>query len=120
MKSVPLLPNRGREGKSIAGGLKPMALRKTAAIALPTLLAVWLLGYCTLRALSHGENQYNEGWNAYHGLRAARGLPLYAEKFGLTPNNYPPLSFHLTGMLARAGADLVSAGRALSLAGFFA
>jgi hypothetical protein len=94
-------------------------VRRGLAIAMPALLAVWLLGYCTARAFSQGENQYNEGWNAYHGMRAAQGLPLYAEKFGLTPNNYPPLSFHLTGLLSRAGVDIVAAGRALSLLSLF-
>lgn len=83
-------------------------------------LGLILFAYPLLRAFYHIEIDYNEGWNGYLQLRAQQGLPLYS---GYSPwyfNNYPPLSFHIVGLLGRLTGDVVLAGRLLSLAGLAA
>lgn len=44
-----------------------------------------------------------EGWNAYWAAAAAQGQALYPAPSGLVTDNYPPLSFHLIGLLVRSG-----------------
>lgn len=63
---------------------------------------------------------YNEGWNAYHALDAARGAALYGHDGGFFFNNYPPLSFFVVAALARVFGDPIVAGRWLSLGSFVA
>ncbi|MBV9331061.1 MAG: glycosyltransferase family 39 protein [Alphaproteobacteria bacterium] len=59
---------------------------------------------------------YNEGWNAFHASAAATGQPLYPGAASMMINNYPPLSFYLTGYLGELIGDNILAGRLLSLA----
>lgn len=62
----------------------------------------------------------NEGWNAYFAAAAVDGGVLYPPpESGLT-NNYPPLSFYLSGMLGKAVGDAIVAGRIVSLISFAA
>lgn len=60
---------------------------------------------------------YNEGWNAYHALAAMNGGTLYPRAPSLFVNNYPPLSFFITGAVAKSIGDLIITGRLLSLLG---
>jgi hypothetical protein len=59
---------------------------------------------------------YNEGWNAYHAAAAMSGSDsLYPSANSLMPNNYPPLSFYIVGLLGRITGDYVIAGRIVCL-----
>jgi hypothetical protein len=66
-----------------------------------TFLAVFW--FPTRRMLANVEINYNEGWNAYRAAMVAGRIPLYGT---LSQNSgtgaaysYPPLSFHLVGLL---------------------
>ena len=86
-------------------------------VALMTIVLVALLWLPLKRALADVEVNYNEGWNTYRQEMAANGTPLY----GLPPGHltgetgYPPLSFHLVGLLRKVGIDCTAAGRWISL-----
>lgn len=58
---------------------------------------------------------YNEGWNAFHGLHAMGLGPLYPHADQLFTNNYPPLSFYLVGSLGQLMGDGIFAGRLVAL-----
>jgi len=62
---------------------------------------------------------YNEGWNAFHADRAIRGAALYPEITAHITNNYPPLSFYITGSLGSLLGDNILAGRILNLISIF-
>ena len=80
--------------------------------ALAALFLVWPVW----RAFLPLEIWGNEGWNAYHADSAMRGVAgLYPPSDGLVANNYPPLSFYITGWLGRVFGDALYVGRALSL-----
>src|SRR5947209_9124066 len=79
--------------------------------ALAALFLVWPVW----RAFLPTEIWGNEGWNAYHADQAMRGTGLYPPPDGLVANNYPPLSYYLTGLLGRLFGDPLYVGRALSL-----
>ena len=64
------------------------------------------------------SRSYNEGWNAFWADAAARSGSLYVSADSLVSNNYPPLSFHLVGLIGRFTGDNVIAGRLVSLASF--
>ncbi len=94
---------------------------------------VWTIAACVLLAIALGtawplllragatvQFDYDEGWNAFRAAEAAHLLPLYGAPPGLAITNYPPLSFHLIGLLSRLHVDVVLAGRLLSLAGLAA
>ncbi len=79
-----------------------------------TLLA--LLGFPLRRTFANVEVNYNEGWNAYRAAMVASGIPLYGAPphgFG-TGTAYPPLSFHLVGLLGTA-STFTLIGRLVSL-----
>ncbi len=58
---------------------------------------------------------YNEGWNAYHAMAAMRDPALlYPASTSLLTNNYPPLSFVITGALWFVTGDAIIAGRLLA------
>ena len=65
---------------------------------------------------------YNEGWNAYASMRALGlgGGPLYLAPGGLVANNYPPLSFFITGCLGWWFGDMIVAGRVAALVSLLA
>jgi hypothetical protein len=79
--------------------------------ALAALFLVWPVW----RAFFPMEIWGNEGWNAYHADQAMRGTGLYPPPDGLVANNYPPLSYYLTGWLGRLFGDPLYVGRALSI-----
>ncbi len=60
----------------------------------------------------------NEGFNAYQTRTWLETGRMYYPADALIVNNYPPLFFLLTGLLARSGADIVFLGRGLAWAGF--
>lgn len=83
-------------------------------------LALACAAYPLARAFWDIEIDVNEGWNAYHQVRALSGLPLYRLDSPLVANNYPPLSFYLVGMFGEIVGDPVLAGRLASLSGLAA
>ncbi len=83
-------------------------------LMLMTLLALW--AFPIRRTFANVEVNYNEGWNAYRAAMVTSGTPLYgAPPKGLgTITAYPPLSFHLVGLLGSASTFTVI-GRLVSL-----
>ncbi|PSB49277.1 hypothetical protein C7B80_02170 [Cyanosarcina cf. burmensis CCALA 770] len=74
-----------------------------------------VLTICFIRFWFRAAIDYNEGWNAYHTLKAISGQNLYDGQNQLTPVNYPPLSFYIVGVLGKIlGGDIVLAGRLIS------
>jgi hypothetical protein len=68
------------------------------------------------RTFASVEVNYNEGWNTYRAAMVAKGIPLYGalpQGFG-TPTAYPPISFHLVGLLGTANT-FTTVGRCVSL-----
>src|SRR6266851_10098526 len=83
-----------------------------------TLLA--LIWFPLRRTFANVEINYNEGWNAYRAAMVASGIPLYGtppQGFG-TATAYPPLSFHLIGLLGTANTFTLI-GRLVSLISLF-
>lgn len=87
-----------------------MAVAVLAALAGYFLVwPLWRLGFPI-------EIDINEGFNSYLADAAMGAGPLYPPPGTLTVNNYPPLSFYVTGGLARlTGIDALYVGRTLSL-----
>lgn len=81
-----------------------------AAIA----VALALLHLASIAGL-HVYRDYNEGWNAYHAFALMTGGKLYPPASSFMVNNYPPLSFVVMAAAGKAGADLIAAGRIVSL-----
>ncbi len=79
-------------------------------------VALTLVRLACLASIEVPRN-YNEGWNAYHALAAMNGGTLYPRAPSLFVNNYPPLSFFITGAVAKSIGDLIITGRLLSLLG---
>jgi hypothetical protein len=71
--------------------------------------------FSLLRATAPSAISYNEGWNTYWRQATAASQRLYDTPPGLTIENYPPLSFHLIGLLGRMTGDTNLAGRAVAL-----
>lgn len=92
-------------------------------VALWTVIAVYaaaeapLLIHLAARMFYRFPLNYNEGWNAMFAADVLAGRPLYVplDRFPLTPNNYPPLSFPLIGGLGRLSGDLLLTGRIVAL-----
>lgn len=61
--------------------------------------------------------EYNEGWMACFSRAAAAGEPLYRPMNDFVLNNYPPLSFYITGALGAWTGDHILAGRLLAMVG---
>lgn len=81
---------------------------------LATMLA--LFWFPVHRSFANVEVSYNEGWNAYRADMVAHGIPLYGaplQGFG-TGTAYPPLSFHLIGLLGTP-ATFTAIGRWVSI-----
>src|ERR1700674_3597650 len=88
----------------------------TIVICLMILTLFALLALPLRRTFANVEVNYNEGWNAYRAAMVASGTPLYgAPPHGLgTGTAYPPLSFHLVGLLGTASTFTVI-GRLVSV-----
>jgi hypothetical protein len=105
-------------GRPPAGPAARAAFGKRFWGATALFLAVALCGTVwplLLRSIAVVQIDYDEGWNAYRAQSAAHLLPLYnaLPKFEIT--NYPPLSFHIVGLLSRLTGDVTITGRILSL-----
>jgi len=87
-----------------------------AVICLMTATMLALFWFPLRRTFANVEVNYNEGWNAYRAAMVASGIPLYGsppQGFG-TATAYPPLSFHLIGLLGTDKTFLLI-GRLVSL-----
>lgn len=87
----------------------------TVAALILAVIAVGAGWPLLLRATYVLQIDYNEGWNAYRDLLAAHGVPLYGKPPDLEITNYPPLSFHLVGLLSHLTAEATITGRMISL-----
>jgi len=78
-------------------------------LAAPFLVwSIWRLGFPM-------ELDRNEAWNAWFVDAALNGRPLYPSSGELIVNNYPPLSFYMTALVAKLIGDTIIAGRLLSI-----
>ena len=87
------------------------------AVIATMLVTIFLLFQYPLRRIdSDSEINFNEGWNAYRQAFARDGMPLYGSPPDLSTGatNYPPVSFHLVGLLSFHG-DIVRTARWISL-----
>jgi hypothetical protein len=81
-----------------------------------TLIVLGAMGPLSLLP-AHVSLDYGEGWNAYWTAAAMRSPhDLYPGVHGLIANNYPPLSFYVTGLISRLVGDEIVAGRIIALA----
>jgi len=86
------------------------------ALGVLAVLALVRFAWPVYRASLPLQIDVNEAWNAYHVDMLRIGTPLYSFDDFVT-NNYPPLSFHVVDLISRlTGLDVLSVGRALSLA----
>lgn len=83
-------------------------------------MAAAALWWPLARIPAHFAVNYNEGWNSYLQTKAATGVPIYGQPPEYIYANYPPLSFHLVGLVGRLTGDVVMAGRWISALSFFA
>ncbi|HYW48927.1 MAG TPA: hypothetical protein VE959_39050 [Bryobacteraceae bacterium] len=86
-------------------------------LAVLGLVMVWLP---ISRISAHYEINYNEGWNAYQQQVVADGGRVYGQAPVYEYANYPPVSFHVVGWLARLTHDVNGTGRWVSLLAFLA
>jgi hypothetical protein len=88
----------------------------TIVVCLMAATMLALFWFPLKRTFTNVEVNYNEGWNTYRDAMVAKGIPLYGtlpHGFG-TPTAYPPISFHLVGLLGTANTFTV-VGRCVSL-----
>jgi hypothetical protein len=65
---------------------------------------------------AHVSTDYGEGWNGYWTAAAMRSpAALYSKSHILIANNYPPLSFYVSGLVGRLTGDYIVAGRIVAL-----
>ncbi len=83
-------------------------------------LAIVLLAWPVWNMGSNLEINRNESWNAWFIDAVLNGTPLYPGRDELIVNNYPPLSFYITALVAKFTGDTIFAGRLLSLISAFA
>jgi hypothetical protein len=79
-----------------------------------TLATVHRLYGLAMRSIYPNPISFNEGWDAYYAKAASDGVKLYGAQPLVTAVNYPPLSFHLVGLLGRYLHDMNFAGRLIS------
>ena len=101
----------------------PHAARFTAAqagILLFGILAAIYLALPIWLLTSPIDLGRNEPWNAWFTDAVQSGNPLYPSRNELLVNNYPPLSFYLTALVAQLTGDTIMAGRLIALVSTFA
>lgn len=86
-----------------------------AGIAVLAILSAIYLAWPVWRIASPLEFSRNEPWNAWFIDALLAGKPLYPSSSELIVNNYPPLSFYLTALVAQLTGDIIIAGRLISL-----
>jgi hypothetical protein len=93
--------------------------RSTVALAVLgplAIIAAVFFGWLIWRAFLPLQIAYNEAWNAWLADAALGAGPIYPGASEFIVNNYPPLSFHLVALIAKAtGVDALYVGRMLSL-----
>src|SRR5262245_61625922 len=77
------------------------ALPWQIAFALLALLAFLEVWFPVSRIGANYEFNYNEGWNAYLQQTVADGGRIFGQAPVYAYANYPPLSFHVVGWIAR-------------------
>lgn len=106
----------GTPESGIWGQLASGAWLSTIVNLLMVVVMAGLFWFPVRRIFANVEVNYNEGWNAYRAAMVAHGIPLYGappQGFG-TSTAYPPLSFHLVGLLGNANTFTLI-GRLVSL-----
>jgi len=86
-------------------------------LAVLALVEIWMP---LNRIQAHYEVGYNEGWNAYLQQAVADGGHIYGKAPAYTYANYPPVSFHVVGWLAKVTHDVTRTGRWIALLSFAA
>lgn len=109
---------------SIPRPAKPLlhAARFTAAqagILLFGILAAIYLAWPIWLLTSPVDLGRNEPWNAWFTDALQSGNPLYPSRNELIVNNYPPLSFYLTALVAKLTGDTIMAGRLIAIVSAF-
>jgi hypothetical protein len=126
---LPLAKTRGvSESVSV-----PVQLVEPAGEASSLSAAPWWFAFCFLGILAiaftwfpisrinaHYELNYNEGWNVYPQQVAASGGKIYGQAPVHEYWNYPPVSFHVVGLLGNVMHDYNLAGRWIALLSFLA
>lgn len=82
-------------------------------LVLASLISILFLLQPVIESSLQITRNYNEGWNAYHAEHAIGNEILYPKPTALFTNNYPPLSFYITGGLGSLVGDHIFAGRLL-------
>lgn len=110
LTSVPRLNGRLREL-----GEAPVLF---PALALAALMLLVMGAAVPLSMLfAHVSPDYGEGWNAYWAAAAMQSpAALYSTSHILVANNYPPLSFYMSGLVGLLTGDDLVAGRIVALA----
>src|SRR5262245_53987967 len=90
------------------------------AFAFLGVLAVLLVWQPITRIQARYQINYNEGWNAYPQQVVANGGRIFASPPGREYWNYPAVSFHVVGWLAKVTHDVNLTGRWVSLFAFLA
>jgi hypothetical protein len=83
-------------------------------------LAILLVWQPITRIQAHYQINYNEGWNSYPQQLVANGGRVYGSPPGRQYWNYPPVSFHVVGWLAKITHDVNLTGRWVSFLAFLA
>jgi hypothetical protein len=104
LDSRPLLGARSPSFSTVGGAATILAVLAAVFLVWP----IWRAGFVT-------EINRNEPWNAWFIDAARYGAKLYPGANELVVNNYPPLSFYITGAAAYLTGDTIFAGRLLSL-----
>jgi hypothetical protein len=86
-----------------------------AVLVVQAIMVIVLFRFPLAYTAAHVDRNYNEGWNAYRQQMAADGIPLYGQPPRYTATNYPPLSFHLIGLLGTVTGNMNATGRWVSV-----
>lgn len=98
----------------------PSSIRFFPLVLLAVLAAAYVVPSLEASFRHHYQRNYNEGWNTYRIAAVSGGRDLYGAPPGLTPTNYPPVSFYMAGGLTGLGLTPLMAGRVLATVGFLA
>ena len=98
-----------------AGPWVPYGASWTATFAILSILFLVFAWGPVSRIGVHYSIGYNEGNAAYFTRQAMTGPPVYATPPKFVFTDYPPLSYHLVGNLARLSGDYNATGRWVSL-----
>jgi 4-amino-4-deoxy-L-arabinose transferase-like glycosyltransferase len=99
--------------------IEPKSPLFTLSLILLGLTCLILLYPPILQAFYKVPTAYNEGWNATHALAAMAGDNIYHYPDKYLINNYPPLSFYISGVAGKLFGDYIFPARALSVVSLF-